>query len=250
MQIQQIRNSTLKITFAGKIILTDPMLLPKHGIESFAGKEKNPVVELPFPADEVIQDIDMILVSHLHQDHFDDAAKKMLPKDIPLFCRPGHENAIKESGFSLVIPIEDSMTWENIEITRTQGHHAGNRKWEDILGLVSGFIFKAKGEPLVYWAGDTLLYEEIETLIKTVKPDIILTHSCGAVIDDSGSIVMDAKMTVDVCRLAPEAIVIATHMEALDHATVTRKDLRAMADKAGINKGRLLIPEDGEILSF
>jgi hypothetical protein len=109
---------------------------------------------------------------------------------------------------------------------------------------------KAKGEPLIYWAGDTILYDEIKTLIKTVKPDIILTHSCGAVIDDSGSIVMDAEMTIDVCRLATEAIVVATHMEALDHATVTRKDLRAMADKMGINENQLLIPEDGEILTF
>jgi L-ascorbate metabolism protein UlaG (beta-lactamase superfamily) len=250
MQIQQIRNSTMKISLAGKTILTDPMLLPKHGIESFAGKEKNPVVELPLPIEEVIQGIDMVLVSHIHQDHFDAGAKKMLPKDIPLFCGPGYEDAIKESGFSSVSPIESRIVWEGIEITRTQGRHAGNQKWEDILGLVSGFVLKAKGEPLIYWAGDTILYDEIKTLIKTVKPDIILTHSCGAVIDDSGSIVMDAEMTIDVCRLATEAIVVATHMEALDHATVTRKDLRAMADKMGINENQLLIPEDGEILTF
>jgi L-ascorbate metabolism protein UlaG (beta-lactamase superfamily) len=250
MKIQQIRNSTLKISFAGKTILTDPVLLPKHAIESFAGKEKNPVVELPIPAGEVIDGIDMVLVSHLHQDHFDAGAKELLPKDIPLFCRPGHEDAIKESKFSAVTPIDASVTWEGIEITRTKGRHAGNRKWEDILGKVSGFILKAANEPLVYWAGDTILYDEIETVIKTVKPDIILTHSCGAVIDDSGPIVMDAKMTIDVCVLAPQAIVIATHMEALDHATVTRKDLRDLAEKRGIQPGQLLIPEDGDILTF
>lgn len=250
MKIQQIRNATLKISYAGKTILTDPVLLPKHGIESFAGKQRNPVVELPMPAHEVISGIDMVLVSHLHQDHFDAGAKKMLPKNISLFCRPGHEDAIRESGFSRVTPIDGSVDWEGITITRTPGRHASNQKWEDILGKVSGFVLKAANEPLVYWAGDTVLNDEIKTLIKNLKPDVILTHSCGAVLDDSGPIVMDAKMTIEVCRLAPKAIVIATHMEALDHATVTRKELREMAEKMGIRAVKLLIPEDGETLTF
>ncbi|MBA3009184.1 MAG: MBL fold metallo-hydrolase [Proteobacteria bacterium] len=250
MKIQQIRNATLKISFAGKTILTDPMLLEKHGIASFAGKQRNPVVELPIPAEDVIRGVEMVLISHLHQDHFDAGAKELLPKDIPLFCRPGHEDAIRESKFSRVTPIDTFVTWEGIEITRTKGRHAGNPKWENILGKVAGFILKAANEPLVYWAGDTILCEAVETLIKTVKPDIILTHSCGAVLDDSGPIVMNAQMTMDLCKLMPEAVVIATHMEALDHAMVTRKDLRDMADERGITASQLLIPEDGEIMIF
>ncbi|MBU0969134.1 MAG: MBL fold metallo-hydrolase [Proteobacteria bacterium] len=250
MKIQQIRNATLKISFAGKTILTDPMLLGKHGISSFAGKQRNPVVELPIPPADVIRGVEMVLVSHLHQDHFDAGAKERLPKEIPLFCRPGHEDALRESNFSRVTPIDAVVTWEGIEITRTKGCHAGNLKWENILGKVAGFLLKAANEPLVYWAGDTILCEAVETLVKTVKPDIILTHSCGAVLDDSGPIVMDAQMTMELCKLAPEAVVIATHMEALDHAMVTRKDLRDMADERGISPRQLLIPADGEIMIF
>ena len=250
MQIQQIRNSTLRFSIADKIILTDPVLLPKHGIESFAGIEKNPIVDLPFPAAKVIKDIDLLIISHLHQDHFDDGAKKMLPKDTPVFCQPCDANAIRENGFSNVSPVEKTLEWENIQITRTNGKHAGNEKWESILGNVSGFIFKAENEKLIYWAGDTILYDEIEQIIATVKPEIILTHSCGAVLDDSGPIVMDEKQTVDVCKLAPDSIVVATHLEALDHGTVTRDSLRAYAQKNGISNDQLLIPEDGEILTF
>ncbi len=250
MKIQQIRNSTLRLKIAGKTILTDPVLLPKHGIESFAGIEKNPIVELPIPAGDVIKEIDLVLVSHIHQDHFDDGAKKMLPKDIALFCKPDNEDAIKESGFLNVSPIEDQIEWENIHITRTPGKHAGNIKWEDILGTVAGFIFKAENEPVVYWAGDTVLYDEIENIITSVKPDIILTHSCGAKLDDSGPIVMDAEQTIAVCKLAPNAIVVATHLNALDHGTVTRADLRAYAEKNGVSKDQLLIPEDGQTLTF
>ncbi len=53
---------------------------------------------------------------------------------------------------------------------------------------------------------------------------------------------MDAAETVAVCQSAPWATVVAVHMEALDHATVSRADLRAAAEAAGIAPTRLLIP--------
>jgi hypothetical protein len=59
-------------------------------------------------------------------------------------------------------------------------------------------------------------------------------------------IVMDAAQTVAVCHAAPNSTVIATHMEALDHATVTRAALRKYAEAQGVGPKKLLIPFDGE----
>ena len=60
---------------------------------------------------------------------------------------------------------------------------------------------------------------------------------------------MDAEQTVEICRIAPtDTRIIATHMEALDHATVSRDDLQAYANARDIAKHKLLIPSDGEIL--
>jgi hypothetical protein len=61
---------------------------------------------------------------------------------------------------------------------------------------------------------------------------------------------MDAEQTIAVCRAAPKAIVVATHMEALDHGTVSRAELRALAEKKGIQSNQLFIPADGEVLNF
>ncbi len=250
MKIQLIRNACLKITLNGKTILTDPMLSPRHGIESFAGIEKNPTVELPFSIEEILKNVDMVLVSHVHQDHFDKTAMEILPKEIPIFCTPGYEDKIKEGGFSRVTPIGDTVEWEGIRITKTPGYHAGNKKWQDILGPVAGFLLKADGEPQVYWPGDTILYDAVTALIKEEQPDIVLPHCCGAVLDDSGPIVMDDGMALEICQIAPSAKVVAIHMEALDHATVTRKDLKSMAEKNNISSDRFFIPEDGDTLTF
>ena len=45
MKIQLIRNATMKITYAGRTILSDPMLAPKGDFKSFAGIARNPTIE-------------------------------------------------------------------------------------------------------------------------------------------------------------------------------------------------------------
>jgi L-ascorbate metabolism protein UlaG (beta-lactamase superfamily) len=178
MKIQLIRNATMRLSIARKTILTDPVLSARHGIESFAGIEKNPTVELPIPAEDVFKDINLIIVTHVHQDHLDAKAKEMLPKDLPLFCQPCDADKIAEHRFTDITSIETDIIWEGIKLHRTPGSHAGNKKWNDILGNVSGFIFKAENEPVVYWAGDTVLNDAVKVTIKETQPDIIFTHSC------------------------------------------------------------------------
>lgn len=249
MIIQQIRNSTLRIAYAGRQILTDPLLAEKHSMKSFANISPNPLLDLPCPPEEVVAGIEMVLVSHLHPDHFDEQAEKLLPKDIQVFCQPGDETRLAEKGFQSVTAVESSIGWRGITLTLTPGQH-GTGKWAERLGKVSGFVFQADNEPTVYWAGDTIWCDAVRKVIADTQPAVIITHSSGAKIADSDPIVMDARQTIEVCREAPQAIVVATHMEALDHGTISREDLRSLADKEGIPPNRLLIPSDGETLSF
>jgi len=50
--------------------------------------------------------------------------------------------------------------------------------------------------------------------------------------------------------MASESVVVATHTDSLDHATVSRHALRKYATASGIRPERFLIPEDGETLVF
>jgi hypothetical protein len=50
-----------------------------------------------------------------------------------------------------------------------------------------------------------------------------------------------------VCRAAPEARVIAVHMEAINHCLLTRAELAGALDEQGL-KDRVEIPADGETL--
>ena len=198
MQLQLIRNATLKMTYAGQTFLIDPFFAPKLTLPSFANKSQNPLVDLPDTPESIINGVEMVLVSHLHGDHFDQSAKDILAKNIPLFCQPENAESIRADGFTNVIPVVDRVEWQGISITRVAGEH-GEGAVLDLMGTVSGFVFQAESEPTVYWAGDTIWYEAIEQNIKTHQPDIIVTHSCGAVWAEYG-------LDCDGCRANSESL--------------------------------------------
>jgi L-ascorbate metabolism protein UlaG (beta-lactamase superfamily) len=247
MKIQQIRNATMKISYGEHTFLTDPLLAPKHSYDPFTGKSRNPTVDLPCPPEEVVAGIDAVLVSHIHIDHFDPAAKERLPKEISLFCQPSDSERLTRKGFQSVRPIEASYTWEGVTINRTGGRH-GTGNWGEKMGRVSGFVLQHENEPTLFWAGDSIWCDAVAEAIQDSHPEIIITHSGGARFPDSDPIIMDEEQTISLCRAAPDAVVVAVHLEALDHCPVTRAGLRSLAEKRGIPAQQLLIPADGETI--
>ena len=250
MKLQLIRNATMKITYAGHVILTDPMLSPKGAYKPFAGIARNPTVELPLPVEEILQGVEMVIVSHDHPDHIDDAAVEVLPKAIQVLCQPGDEEKMTKKGFENVLSIQASHTWNGITVTRSNGQH-GQGKVLEFIGNVSGFVLQADDEPTIYWVGDSILCEAVEQSIQMFKPDIIITHSGGATIPGFDPIIMDIDQTLEVLNAAPEtSTVVAIHLEALDHCGVGRDKLRKAADGKNIPPSKLIIPDDGEMISF
>jgi hypothetical protein len=116
-------------------------------------------------------------------------------------------------------------------------------------GPVMGFILRAQGEPTMYWAGDTVLTPEVLSVLANEKPDVVVTHSGGATIGGT-LLIMDDAQTIELSRNAGKAVVVAVHMEALDHCTVTRAQLRAGANVAKIPEAQLIILADGEQLDL
>jgi L-ascorbate metabolism protein UlaG (beta-lactamase superfamily) len=249
VDLQLIRNATMRLRYAGRVYLTDPLLGPKHSLPSFAGKSPNPLVDLPVAPEDVFAGVDLVLLSHLHRDHFDPVAQQMLPRDLPILCQPGEEGRVAKDGFTQVTALTDTTRDGAVTITRVPGQHGAGAVLRD-MGAVSGFVLQAAGEPTVYWAGDSIWYDGVAQTIARFQPRVIITHSAGAVWGEGGLIIMDAAQTVAVCRAAPASTVVAIHLDAFDHATVSRAELRAYADAAGIPTARLLIPADGETLAL
>ncbi|MBL6448065.1 MBL fold metallo-hydrolase [Fulvivirga sp. 29W222] len=246
IEIQLIRNATLKIKYAGKTLLVDPALGAKHSFRSFVepGKNLNPTVDLPITVEEVVADLDAILLTHTHPDHFDIAAVEILDKSLPFYAPPVDAGKVQEAGFRNVQVIEDKGELGDITITRTGGKH-GPEEQLNLLGEVAGFVLQAGGYPIVYIIGDCIWDAEIENNLKTIKPDIVITNSGGAVFMGQVRILMNEEETIKVAKAVPDATVIAVHMEALDHCKTTRETLKAAAVANNID---VVIPMDGDVV--
>lgn len=248
MKIQLIRHAALWLEYGGVTFLVDPMLSAQGvnpPIINTANEHRNPLVSLPGPAAQWLEP-DAVLVTHLHQDHWDAAAAELLSHELPVLCQEGDGERITAQGFVRVTEIKDSVpaSFGAVTLTRTGGQH-GTGEIGERMGKVSGFVFRAEGEPVLYLAGDTIWCSEVEQVLAGHQPEVIVVNAGGASFVSGGHITMNEQDVVELCRAAPVASVITVHMDAINHCHVTRKQLSQRLESEGL-LSRVAIPLDGE----
>lgn len=256
MQVQQIRNATLVIEYAGKRLLVDPLLAEQGAYPGFAGTANshlaNPLVGLPVPLDELL-DVDAVVVTHLHADHWDDAARRLVPRGLPIFAQNAHDAALlRADGFEDVRVFGDGAIFGDIALHRTGGQHGSDQVMAAIgerMGEVSGVVFSHPDEPTLYLAGDTVWNCHVEDSLAGHRPDVVVLNCGDAQVPGLGAIIMDQHDLAKVAQAAPQAIIVASHLEAVNHCVLSRAALRDFLDAQGL-RARVLVPEDGEACTF
>jgi L-ascorbate metabolism protein UlaG (beta-lactamase superfamily) len=248
VKLTLIRSATLRVEIAGVTLLVDPQLDPagaREAVPNTPNPRPTPLVGLPEPAETVVTGLDAVLVTHLHRDHFDDTARALLDRDLPLFCQPQDTERLHADGFVDVRPVFGDATLGELLIARTDGHH-GTGVIGERMAPVSGFVLAAPDEPTVYIAGDTILCDEVLAVVAEYTPAVIVVNASAAQFDAGGPIVMDNDDVIALARSAPEARIVAVHFETVSHSTETRADLRSRLTAEGVTN--VAVPEDGEAL--
>jgi L-ascorbate metabolism protein UlaG (beta-lactamase superfamily) len=244
VEVQLIRNATLVVEAGGERLLIDPMLDPKGSrpaIENTAPPLRNPLVELPVSADELVSSVDAVLVTHLHLDHFDGTAARLIGDGLPVFCQPGDEDELRRRGVTRAEPMPSTCRLGRVDIARTGGRH-GVGSLADELGPVSGYVL-SDGPRTLYIAGDTIWCDEVASTLARRRPDAVVVNAAGARFLDSERLVMDVDDVLALSSAYPDVNVIAVHLQAINHCPVTRAELRAAT--RGL---RVVVPEDGETI--
>jgi len=256
MKFTHVRNATHVIDYAGSRFLIDPMLSPKNAVAGFKGtlndEIANPHVDLTVPVERIV-DVDAGILTHPHDDHWDQAAANAIRDDMPIIVQDETDaERIREEGFTDVRVVEETLEFNGVTITRTGAVHG-------VPGVldafppgslrVMGVLLTHPTEQSVYMAGDTIWCDEVSEALTTHTPDVVVLSCGNAQVFGLGRMIMDASDALETAKAAPDATLVGVHMEAINHCVLTRAGLRAFAEQHGF-MDRLLIPADGETVEF
>jgi L-ascorbate metabolism protein UlaG (beta-lactamase superfamily) len=167
--------------------------------------------------DEVLDGVDLCIVTHLHRDHFDD----LVPLDLPVLTQPESADELRSRGHT-------NVSTHHPGIPMTRGHH-GTGEIGRAMGPVSGWVVDD-----VYIAGDTILCDEVHEARERYRPRATIVNAGGARFLEGDPIVMTAA---EVAQL--DGTVAVVHLEAINHC------LEPRSAYAGA-----IVPLDGEVLDL
>jgi N-acyl-phosphatidylethanolamine-hydrolysing phospholipase D len=231
------------LRYAKTTVLIDPMLgprgpdafvLPQHPSTGAPNAHISRYTATPHPA---LADLDLIILSHPHNDHFDATAKAILPKATPFVIPPSANDLVRSAGFVQPRAIDwgERVVFDlhgtHLEITAIEAHHAHDPLLDKKLGRGNGYVLTYDQRYRVYWTGDTVLTELSLSLAKTAGPfDVVLLHMGGVGGDgEVGLRSMTSEEAVELVRRLAPKIAIPIHHTSFSHY---REPIEALVQRA------------------
>ncbi len=247
---EQIRSATVKLKYDGITFMIDTWLADACTEEERARALaehrfiEKPVCPLPASPGELVSDVDFFLVTHMHADHF---STDYLPADKP-FIYQNRADMEKASAMGFVntscFSEDQPLKLGGVTIYRVDARHGDTDELAGRMGATSGFVFVKEGEKTVYLAGDTVYCDGVRQVIDQFLPDVIIVNACDARAR-WGRLIMNVEDVMKTCECRRNSLVIASHMGAVSHAHLSRKQLKEALAGSRYEE-QVLIPEDGE----
>ena len=216
-----IGTATTLIRYAGFTILTDPNFLHRHDYARLGyGLRSRRLTE---PALDIgdLPPVDLVVLSHYHEDHFDRVAEAELDKLLPIVTTPHAAKALRKRGFKATRPLSRwrAQTIQKgnarLTITAMPGEHGPgpiSRLLPSVMGSMLDFQ-TADGQQLVrlYITGDTLIHRRIHEIPRRYPDvDLALLHLGGTRV--LGILVtMDDRQGVEMLRIIDPTLAIPIH---------------------------------------
>ena len=149
-----VGHATVLLEIGGARLLTDPLLRTRLGHLRRHGAP---------PAPEVTQDIDAVLVSHVHLDHLDVRSLRSVARTARVIAPGGAGRLLRRIGFTEVDEVVpgDRVAVGDATVTALPAVHNARRR--PLGPPVATLGYDIAGVQRVYFAGDTELFDDMQS---------------------------------------------------------------------------------------
>ena len=193
-------HSALVIDLDGVRIATDPVTRARVG----------PLRRVePVPSRERLQGIDAVLISHLHWDHLDIPSLRAIGRGTRIHVPTGSGAWLRGAGFTDVHEQAPGDTVEigGVRVTAVPALHSGYRPPLGPTAAAIGFVIE--GTQIVYFAGDTDLYEGMASLPAPIDVALLPVWGWGPTL--GRGLHMDPLRAAEALRLIRPRAAVPIH---------------------------------------
>lgn len=197
-------HSTVLIELAGLRILTDPILFDR------IGPLRRVVTALGV---DLYARIDVVLVSHLHLDHFDVSSLRLLGPDVRMIVPIGAGPLMGRLGFEHVDELAPGAGLHAgpVSITATSAAHDGFRPPFGPRAAAVGYLVEA-GAARIYFAGDTDVFPGMADLAEGLDVALLPVWGWGP---NLGRGHLDPARAAEALRLLSPRYAVPIHWGTL-----------------------------------
>jgi L-ascorbate metabolism protein UlaG (beta-lactamase superfamily) len=234
-----IGNATTVLRLGDFTLLTDPAFGPAGsrvhlGYGAWTKRLKDPELKALDLAG-----VDAVLLSHLHGDHFDRAARERLEPDLPIITTPQAERGLRRRHFTEVhgLPTWECHEWthgdQRLRVTAVPGRHGPgfvDRLLPDVMGTVAELRAGGRLALRLYITGDTLYHAALAQIPRHFgEIDAMIVHLGGTRLLGL-LLTMDDHQGVEITNLMRPGLTIPVHY---DDYRVMKSPLADFLSRAG-----------------
>ena len=246
-EVLWLGQATMRITTpGGKVIVIDPWL------------STNPKTPAQFKDLKALGKVDLILVTHAHYDHFNDAPALAKMNNAPVYNAGGMGPAIVSLG---ILPTAQVQRFgksgtvapfgpTGLKITAVHAEHSSELVWKNPAtdkeethfgGVPVGYVIELENGFKIWHMGDTGLYGDMKLVGETYKPDLVL-------IPIGGHFTMGPRDAATAVRdMIKPRYAIPMHYGTFPLLSGTLAEFTAAL---GASATRVLVPEPGQKIDF
>lgn len=235
--------ATVLIRYGSLTILTDPSFLHKGDRADLGYDQETERLVAPAVPFEQLPPVDLVLLSHLHGDHFDRLVQRKLDRRIPIVTNRQAAEALEQLGFDNGYGL---ATWDALSVKKGEtllrvtalparhGPAAVAPLLPEVMGAMLEFSAGGRRDYRIYVSGDTVVHDGIREIPRRYPAiDLALLH-LGGMRMFGMKMTMDGEDGTHMLRIAAPERAIPLHYGDYDAYRSPFADFERTAQAAGL----------------